>query len=186
MSDAALRRLQPNGELIRSTPDQDGRRSEATRSRPSRQQRSTGRRGSSASRRCSPMRRASGCPPSGRSARSAKRRRPAALTYARPTPLHPGRDRGEDGLDAPDLDASGVGPQGWRSGRFQRSLCGSDSIWILISSTRLSTPKSVNARVAERLHGDDTTVPKAGLFTHFFKPDAAAGNWQVDFLCGQA
>jgi hypothetical protein len=67
-----------------------------------------------------------------------------------------------------------------------RSLCGSDSIWILISSIKLSTPKSVNARAAERLHGDDTTVPKAGLFTHFFKPDAAAGNWQVDFLCGQA
>jgi hypothetical protein len=28
--------------------------------------------------------------------------------------------------------------------------------------------ESVNARAAERLHGDDTTVPKAGLFTHFF------------------
>jgi hypothetical protein len=40
---------------------------------------------------------------------TAPRRRGAALTYARLRPLHPGRDRGEDDLDAPGLDASGVG-----------------------------------------------------------------------------
>jgi hypothetical protein len=38
---------------------------------------------------------------------TAPKRMGAALIYARP--LHPGRDRGEDDLDAPDLDASGVG-----------------------------------------------------------------------------